>query len=273
MNKMLRRCLPTKNRGRRASASVLPRHPTRPRLDAWAWAPLDAWIAKRVELPVGPLFCVIDRPTRGRACSASAVRAELRRHAAEAGVRPRFAPHQPRHARAVELASEGVPLRAYTSSYDALQRGSAQALRLPQGPPRPRRARSAHLPRIQPKPDRLPAARPVQQPRQPARGCLIRATPKRASKESSSAPSGRSRCSYGTIPNASIERLDRCRFAAERAVARDDCFPTREHGRRSHGRPVSAEDGCWFGTPTATRTDTATAARPPWRSSTLAAPT
>jgi site-specific recombinase XerD len=38
------------------------------------------------------------------------VRAELRRLAAQAGVRRRFAPHQLRHARAVELAREGVPL-------------------------------------------------------------------------------------------------------------------------------------------------------------------
>jgi integrase len=57
-----------------------------------------------------PSVCVIDGPTRGRAWSASAVRGELRRHAAEAGVRRRFAPHQLRHAHAVELAREGVSL-------------------------------------------------------------------------------------------------------------------------------------------------------------------
>jgi integrase len=38
------------------------------------------------------------------------VRTEFRRHAAEAGVRRRFAPHQLRHAHAVELAREGVSL-------------------------------------------------------------------------------------------------------------------------------------------------------------------
>jgi hypothetical protein len=37
-------------------------------------------------------------------------RAELRRYAAAAGIRRRFAPHQLRHAHAVELAREGVPL-------------------------------------------------------------------------------------------------------------------------------------------------------------------
>ncbi|HET7380266.1 MAG TPA: tyrosine-type recombinase/integrase [Gaiellales bacterium] len=80
-------------------------------MDSWAWnSGLRAWLAERVQLPVGPLFCVIDGPTRGRAWSASAVRAELRRAAAQAGVRRRFAPHQLRHAHAVELAREGVPL-------------------------------------------------------------------------------------------------------------------------------------------------------------------
>jgi site-specific recombinase XerD len=34
----------------------------------------------------------------------------MRRAAVEAGVRRRFAPHQLRHAHAVELAREGVPL-------------------------------------------------------------------------------------------------------------------------------------------------------------------
>jgi DNA-binding transcriptional MerR regulator len=56
------------------------------------------------------MFCVIDGPTRGRPWSSAAVRSELRRLAAKAGVRRRFAPHQLRHAHAVELAREGVPL-------------------------------------------------------------------------------------------------------------------------------------------------------------------
>jgi site-specific recombinase XerD len=59
---------------------------------------------------VGRLFCVIDGPTRGRPWSSAAVRCEFRRLAAQAGVRRRFAPHQLRHAHAVELAREGVPL-------------------------------------------------------------------------------------------------------------------------------------------------------------------
>jgi site-specific recombinase XerD len=59
---------------------------------------------------VGPLLCVIDGPTRGRPSASDAARAQLRRAAAKAGVRRRFAPHQLRHAHAVELAHEGVAL-------------------------------------------------------------------------------------------------------------------------------------------------------------------
>jgi site-specific recombinase XerD len=60
--------------------------------------------------PVGPLLCVLNGPTRGRQWSTAAARADLRNTAAQAGVRRRFAPHQLRHAHAVELAREGVPL-------------------------------------------------------------------------------------------------------------------------------------------------------------------
>ena len=78
------------------------------RMDEWGFEQLRFWLEHRVELPVGPLFCVIDGVTRGRAWSGSAARAELRQLASEAGVRRRFAPHQLRHAHAVELAREGV---------------------------------------------------------------------------------------------------------------------------------------------------------------------
>jgi site-specific recombinase XerD len=79
-------------------------------MDEWAWELLRPWLTARAELPPGPLFCIIDGATRGRAWSAAAVRCELRRLAARAGVRRRFAPHQLRHAHALELAREGVPL-------------------------------------------------------------------------------------------------------------------------------------------------------------------
>jgi len=95
--------------------SILIRHGKNARrrevgMDAWAWSALEPWLAARVRLPVGPLFCVIDGPTRGRAWSAGAARIELHRVAFGAGVRRRFAPHQLRHAHAVELLPEGIPL-------------------------------------------------------------------------------------------------------------------------------------------------------------------
>ena len=134
-------------------------------IDPWAWTEhLQPWIADRVELPVGPLFCVIDRPTRGRAWSAAAVRAELREHAAAAGVRRRCAtPAAPcarrrartrRHATADNPTSAGAlvclhhvglpaghrhrgdhrhdPKQARTN--DACQRRAPALTRTPQGP-------------------------------------------------------------------------------------------------------------------------------------------
>src|SRR6516225_2903478 len=79
-------------------------------VDAGARSAIQPWAADRAELPVGALFCVIDGPTRGRAWSDSAARVELRHLALNAGVRRRFAPHQLRHAHAVELMHEGTPL-------------------------------------------------------------------------------------------------------------------------------------------------------------------
>jgi site-specific recombinase XerD len=79
-------------------------------MDEWGWEQLRPWLDARAELPVGSLFCVIDGPTRGRTWSGAAVRSEFRRLAARAAVKRRFAPHQLRHAHALELAREGVPL-------------------------------------------------------------------------------------------------------------------------------------------------------------------
>ena len=79
-------------------------------MDEWAWAQLGPWLELRRRYPVGPLFCVISGRTAGRPWSSTAVREELRRLGLRAGVRRRFAPHQLRHAHAVEMAREGVPL-------------------------------------------------------------------------------------------------------------------------------------------------------------------
>jgi site-specific recombinase XerD len=79
-------------------------------MDPWGWEHLRPWLDLRIEMPVGPLLCVAEGPTRGRRWASDAARAQLRRVATKAGVRRRFAPHQLRHAHAVELAHEGVPL-------------------------------------------------------------------------------------------------------------------------------------------------------------------
>ena len=79
-------------------------------MDGWGWEQLHSWLELRRELPVGPRLCVINGATCGRHWSPAAGRAALRRTAAAAGVRRRFAPHQLRHAHAVEMAREGVPL-------------------------------------------------------------------------------------------------------------------------------------------------------------------
>jgi site-specific recombinase XerD len=79
-------------------------------MDHWAWEHVVRWTEHRIQLPVGPLFCILAGPTRGRGWSATAARGELRRLAAQAGVRRRFAPHQLRHAHAIEMAHEGIPL-------------------------------------------------------------------------------------------------------------------------------------------------------------------
>ena len=79
-------------------------------MDSWGWEQLQPWLEMRRALPDGPLLCIINGTTRGRHWSPAAARAELRRTAAAAGVRRRFAPHQFRHAHAVEMAREGVPL-------------------------------------------------------------------------------------------------------------------------------------------------------------------
>ena len=79
-------------------------------MDRWAWDQLAPWLQVRAELPVGALFCVLRGPTNGRPWAPAGVRAQLHAAAARAGVRRRFAPHQLRHAHAVEMSREGVPL-------------------------------------------------------------------------------------------------------------------------------------------------------------------
>jgi site-specific recombinase XerD len=79
-------------------------------MDRWGWTHLAPWLELRRTLPVGALFCVLRGPTRGRPCAPAGIRGQLHRTAQAAGVRRRFAPHQLRHAHAVEMSREGIPL-------------------------------------------------------------------------------------------------------------------------------------------------------------------
>jgi site-specific recombinase XerD len=79
-------------------------------MDRWAWSHVEPWLQLRAGLPVGRLFCIIRGPTRGRPCAPAGIRGQLHHAAVAAGVRRRFAPHQLRHAHAVEMSREGISL-------------------------------------------------------------------------------------------------------------------------------------------------------------------
>ena len=96
-------------------------------MDRWAWEQLTPWLQLRATRPIGALSCVLRGPTAGRSWTAARARSQLHHAAALAGVRRRFAPHQLRHAHAVEMSREGVPC---SSSAPARPRRSRDHLRL-----------------------------------------------------------------------------------------------------------------------------------------------
>src|SRR3954451_9857844 len=81
----------------RRRGSVLVRHGQGGRrreigMDDWGFEQLEPWLTVRRTMPVGPLFCVINGPARGRPWQPATARAVLRRlaaHAACAGASPR----------------------------------------------------------------------------------------------------------------------------------------------------------------------------------------
>jgi len=79
-------------------------------MDQWAWLHLEPWLTERIDYPIGELFCVVDGPTAGRAISTSSARTDIRRLALRAGIRHRCAPHQLRHALAVDAVREGIDI-------------------------------------------------------------------------------------------------------------------------------------------------------------------
>ena len=115
-----------------ARGSVLVRHGKGDKrresgMDDWAWTQIEPWRAQRRAFPVGPFFCIVQGPTAGGPWSSTSVGSEFRRLGRRAGLRRRFAPHQLRHAHAVEMAREGVPLNIIQRSSGTRTWGSPRS--------------------------------------------------------------------------------------------------------------------------------------------------
>jgi integrase len=79
-------------------------------MDAWGWEQLSPGSATGSSCRSGRCSASSTGPLVAGPGRAPGVRVEFRRLAVQAGARRRFAPHQLRHAHAVELAREGVAL-------------------------------------------------------------------------------------------------------------------------------------------------------------------
>ena len=117
-------------------------------MDHWGWEQLAPGWRHRVELPVGPLFCVIDGPTRGRPWAAAAARAELRRLAARGRSTPPLraasaAPRPRRRDGARGRAAERHPAPARPHATSASPPSTCKASTTPRSstPSTPARAR------------------------------------------------------------------------------------------------------------------------------------
>jgi site-specific recombinase XerD len=79
-------------------------------MDEWGWEHLRPWLSARAPTSRRAAVLHYRRPHPRATVVRRRGRSEFRRLAAQAGVRRRFAPHQLRHAHALELAREGIPL-------------------------------------------------------------------------------------------------------------------------------------------------------------------
>lgn len=82
-------------------------------IDPWGAAQIQGWVDKRHGLAVvqdAPLFCTVSKPNPGGQMNTAYVREMVRALAKRAEVPRRVAPHQFRHALAVSLAREKVPM-------------------------------------------------------------------------------------------------------------------------------------------------------------------
>jgi integrase len=75
-------------------------------MDPWGWQQITPWLEERKDYPAGPVFCVLNGPTAGRAWTDMQLRFEMRRAARRAGIRRRFAPHQFRHKMTLDWVAE-----------------------------------------------------------------------------------------------------------------------------------------------------------------------
>ncbi|MCU1500554.1 MAG: xerD [Acidimicrobiales bacterium] len=84
-------------------------------IDGYGLEQLDRWMKVRDSLGFNntqPIFCVIEGSSKGGQMAASYVRVKLYEAARMAGVDKRVVPHQWRHAHALHLHRQGVPLAA-----------------------------------------------------------------------------------------------------------------------------------------------------------------
>ncbi|MGO9975066.1 MAG: hypothetical protein ACLP01_20140 [Solirubrobacteraceae bacterium] len=79
-------------------------------MDAWGWTALGPWLSQRATLPVGPLFCVIADPLPGHAWWGAKRRRTPASSATCCSCSLAAPAYQLRHAHAVELLREGIPL-------------------------------------------------------------------------------------------------------------------------------------------------------------------
>jgi integrase len=79
-------------------------------IDPWALEQIQPWLNMRPRYPAGPLFCIVEGPSKGGRMSSPWVRTKLKELAAECGIEKNVRPHQLRHSLACDLAREGVPI-------------------------------------------------------------------------------------------------------------------------------------------------------------------
>lgn len=79
-------------------------------MDQFGWEQIEPWLAERPELPSGPVFCIVEGPTKGERWTPAGVRQGFRKLRDATGLEKRLAPHQLRHSHAIGLVKDGVLL-------------------------------------------------------------------------------------------------------------------------------------------------------------------